>query len=865
MRTLILLSTLFFAVGLSAEERIQLRLLPGTVSDKEAMIFWDKPQDYKQIATYSIFLNGKKVGSSAKNNFKMVSLSANKSYSVRVEATTTKGKVVSDDIHFRTTPKVVTVDATKFGIKGDGKTINTRFLQEAIDGCPEYGEVFIPAGVYITGALFVNKSNISIRLAKGAILKASHNPDHFPMVKTRYEGRAKEAYSSVLNVGKIGEERYQNIKLCGEGVIDNQGSVLADVQTQLKGRMARSHGLPVINCDNVFIEGLTIQNPCTWNVHLLYCNGVTTNNVTLLSDGMGLSNADGWNPDSSSDCYLINSILETHDDHISPKSGSDKEGREVNIPCRNIYISHCHLKHGGGLTIGCEVSGGVEHVYFEDITMENCDRGIHVKSQTTRGGYIKNIVFRDITIERAGSWGISINSWFWVKNHIFNSKGPEEVTVFDSITIENLHIKYADGNPIQIIGMKERPITNVFLKNIVIEESKYKVLLRNCKNVFFEDVSIGERHWVRDYAENIVVDAKTSKEKPFNFTIKMVDPDATYATKALYSNLIRISNEGRYLFGAQDATISGWGWRDDSGRCDIEEITGKLPAFYSWDFMDFTRYNSDNSASERRDRKQTALAFYEGGVNSYCWHYWNPVTQGSFYDTLVPVVSKILPGGSHHDEFKRLLHVIADYNKTLVGKDGEWIPIIFRPWHEFDGSWFWWGARHCTPEEFKALYRFTVTYLRDELGVRNFIYAFSPDCKALTIEQYLERYPGDEYVDIIAMDNYNDFRFGKENPPRAHLKFKMISDYAAQTGKVAAITETGQRNVENHNWFTESLQSSIEGVNLAYVAMWRNGPTNYYIPNKEQGGYEDFMKFISNKRVILGTRKEMQGMYDFWD
>jgi mannan endo-1,4-beta-mannosidase len=116
--------------------------------------------------------------------------------------------------------------------------------------------------------------------------------------------------------------------------------------------------------------------------------------------------------------------------------------------------------------------------------------------------------------------------------------------------------------------------------------------------------------------------------------------------------------------------------------------------------------------------------------------------------------------------------------------------MIFRPYHEFDGDWFWWGKAHCTIEEFKLLWRFTVSYLRDSLDVHNFIYAFSPDCKFNNEAEYLERYPGDEWVDMVGVDDYADFgRDGRYNLERGIKLLKIVSDYAQQTGKLAAFTK----------------------------------------------------------------------------
>ena len=85
------------------------------------------------------------------------------------------------------------------------------------------------------------------------------------------------------------------------------------------------------------------------------------------------------------------------------------------------------------------------------------------------------------------------------------------------------------------------------------------------------------------------------------------------------------------------------------------------------------------------------------------------------------------------------------------------VPVLWRPYHEMNGDWFWWGKSHCTPDEFRALWKFTVSYLRDTAAVHNFIYAFSPDNRFNSEAEFLERYPGDEWVDMVGMDNYGDF------------------------------------------------------------------------------------------------------------
>jgi len=476
-------------------------VLPGTVTADQVVLFWEKPADYQKIKDYRILLDGKEIGRTKQNFFRVTSLSAATAYSVTISPTGKNIESKEGKITFTTTPAGKRHHVKEYGAKGDGKTIDTKAIQAAIDECSPYGVVDIPKGEYIVGALFVEKDNITIELAKGAVLKAVIDLDAFPVVKTRYEGRERDAYSSVLNIGSLGEKRSKNIRICGQGTIDNQGSILANMQIEARDRSSRSHGLPIINCDDVSIDGITVTNPCTWNVHPIYCKGVTTIEATMLSDKMGLSNADGWNPDSSKDCYLINSVLECHDDHVAIKSGTDAEGRRVGIPSENIFVYHCLFKHGGGIAVGSEMSGGVRNVWFEDLVIENSDRGFHVKSRPGRGGVVENIHFRNIVVERTGRWGISVDMWYYVQEHITGSRKPEEIPTFRGITFENILIKSAQGNPIQVIGLEENPITNILFKNVTIEKNDGEVVLRNCRNITFENVRIKDKHWANNHFE----------------------------------------------------------------------------------------------------------------------------------------------------------------------------------------------------------------------------------------------------------------------------------------------------------------------------------------------------------------------------
>lgn len=347
-----------------------------------------------------------------------------------------------------------------------------------------------------------------------------------------------------------------------------------------------------------------------------------------------------------------------------------------------------------------------------------------------------------------------------------------------------------------------------------------------------------------------------SQKKP-----ELIDVKATEETKALYHNLHELSKK-HILFGHQHATEYGHGWRGDSNRSDVKSVTGSHPAVIGVDFGGLSgRPDSMIEKTKGLLRKNIAETYDRGGVTTVSWHFSNPASPGGFYwrdSVSAQAVKLIIPGGSHHEKYKTILGNIAGLAKSTRGSDGKLVPMIFRPYHEFDGDWFWWGRAHCTIEEFKTLWRFTVTYLRDSLGVHNFIYAFSPDNIFFTETQFLERYPGDEWVDMVGMDNYGDFgRDGKYNLEAGIKKLKIVSDYAIKAGKLAAFTETGLESIPNTTWWTGVLLKTLrqEKMQFSYVLVWRNdvtSPTHYYAPFPGQVSEADFIKFYNDPYTLFG-------------
>ena len=347
----------------------------------------------------------------------------------------------------------------------------------------------------------------------------------------------------------------------------------------------------------------------------------------------------------------------------------------------------------------------------------------------------------------------------------------------------------------------------------------------------------------------------------------LIDPKATKQTKALYANLKRISKKG-ILFGHQNATEYGHGWSGDEDRSDVKSVVGSHPAVIGVDFNGIALPRSPEAAKAGAARLRKAIVdqYDRGGAITACCHLSNPVTGGNF--NAQPgdpdSVKELLPGGAHHEQFKKILANVAEFAKSCRGKDGNLVPIIFRPWHEFDGDWFWWGRAHCTVEEFTALYRLTVSELRDANGVHNLVYAFSPDCRFDTEAEFLERYPGDGWVDLVGFDDYADFGRDRYDLVAGLRKLTVVSDYAKRHGKVAAFTETGLESIPNPTWYTETLLKTLKspGLELSYVMVWRNdqrSPTHYYAPFPGHSSAPDFQRFYDDPFTIF--QKDLRSIY----
>ena len=301
-------------------------------------------------------------------------------------------------------------DASAYGARGDGKTVDTAAIQKAIDAAAKAGNgvvVFKP-GVYLSGALFL-KSRMELRLDEGVEIRGVQDLAAYPVMQTRVAGIEMQWPSALLNV--YGQS---HVKIGGKGTLDGDGKIWWDKYWKMRKEEYEPKGLrwavdydcqrprliQVYKSADVDLKGLTLKRSGFWTVHICYSQRVTVDGLVIRNntDGRGPS-TDGVDIDSSSDVLVAHCDIDCNDDAICLKAGRDADGLRVNRPTEKIRIYDNTVRGGAaGVTIGSETSGGIREVEVKGLTVLSAvPAGILFKSASTRGGTMENITISNVT------------------------------------------------------------------------------------------------------------------------------------------------------------------------------------------------------------------------------------------------------------------------------------------------------------------------------------------------------------------------------------------------------------------------------------------------------------------------------------
>jgi polygalacturonase len=314
------------------------------------------------------------------------------------------------EVGAKTTPTAKTIfAATKYGVVGDGKTLNTQALQQAIDAAAKKGGVVtLTPGQYLTGSIFLKKG-VTLQLDKGAVLLGSQSLKDYPEIPSRIAGVEMTWPAALINI--LDQD---NVAITGQGTVDGQGQPFWEKYWAMrkdydpKGLRwivdydaKRPRTLLVSNSSNVTLKGITLQRAGFWTVHILYSRHVTADGLVIRNNigGHGPS-TDGIDIDSSSYILVQNCDIDCNDDNFCLKAGRDWDGLRVNRPTEYILIRDCVAGAGDGLfTCGSETSGSIRHVIARGLRAKGTKYGIRLKSATNRGGIVEDIVVENIVMD----------------------------------------------------------------------------------------------------------------------------------------------------------------------------------------------------------------------------------------------------------------------------------------------------------------------------------------------------------------------------------------------------------------------------------------------------------------------------------
>ena len=329
---------------------------------------------------------------------------------------------------------------------------------------------------------------------------------------------------------------------------------------------------------------------------------------------------------------------------------------------------------------------------------------------------------------------------------------------------------------------------------------------------------------------------------------------ASVQTEQLRARLIQLQEKG-IMIGHQDDPFYGTTWKWDLNRSDVKEVCGEYPAVMGFELGQIELDSTMNldGVPFKRMRDEIVAHYLRGGVITISWHAWNPVTGKNAWDPSGNPVKESLQGGAQYAKMQSWLAVVADFLKSLKTPSGQQVPVIFRPWHEMHGGWFWWGKDSCTPSEFQELFRSTVRTLK-AFGVDNCLYCYSPGgSPGETEESYMRFYPGDDYVDMLGIDMYAGTD-REDYINKVKEGFSVITKVARERNKLVCFAETGQRDTTDPQWFTQALWEAIKDIKMSYVLLWRNAwdqKTENFGPAPEKACAEDFRQLYALEKSLF--------------
>ena len=457
---------------------MELKLVTNTA--RSAVLELTESGKFYTESQYDIYVNDEKYMESNKVITSLFDLKPDTDYNVYAVYNGQK----TNEVNIHTKYEFVTLNVRDFGALGDGVHDDTNAIQCAIMACPKDSRVLVPEGEYKVSSVFL-KSDLTLELAKGAVLSAFTERDKFPILpgviesydeKEEYnlgswEGNPLDCFSAIL-CGINAE----NVVITGEGTID--GNTTFENwwnNCKIRNTAWRPRLFFINHCNNVMMHGITVQNSPSWTIHPYFSNHLKFIDVKIKNPANS-HNTDGLDPESCQDVLVLGTYISVGDDCIAIKSGKIYQARKYEIPTSDMTVRQCCMRDGhGAVTVGSEIAAGVKKVHITDCLFMNTDRGLRVKTRRGRGklSVLDDISFENIDMDNVMTPFV-VNSFYFCdpdgKTNYVGSKEPLPVDdrtpsikrlTFRNIKASNCHVAGA-----YIYGLPESKIEKLTFENI---------------------------------------------------------------------------------------------------------------------------------------------------------------------------------------------------------------------------------------------------------------------------------------------------------------------------------------------------------------------------------------------------------------
>ncbi|MCR4699964.1 MAG: glycoside hydrolase family 28 protein [Bacteroidaceae bacterium] len=418
--------------------------------------------------------------------------------------------ILKNIVGAKQSPDQKTVSIVQFGAKGNGKNDCKPAFDKAMKKAEKTKgglHIVVPKGVYYINGPINLVSNIVLEIQQDAVLKFSDNPDSYPLVETSWEGTYVMNYSPFI-YGK----GLSDVSIIGNGTIDGnaletfgkwkpEGKQTADqmlsremnhkelpVKERVfgKGHFLRPQMIQFFMCKNVTVDGLKMTNSPFWCLHLLQVDNAIVKNLSFKANK--ILNNNGVTLEYASNILVEGCHFCNVDDNVVVKCGRDNDGWTTNIPSRNIVVRKCQFKGLHAFVCGSEVSAGIQDVFVEDCSFAGyCKRGFYIKTNPDRGGYVRNIYINNCEFGEVYDllFVTSVYSGEGLRNNYFSD-------VHD-IHVRNVRCKKARNAAFVLQGSAVRPVYNVSLNNVEVDEAKHAFTFDYTKNIEISNTRVGEK------------------------------------------------------------------------------------------------------------------------------------------------------------------------------------------------------------------------------------------------------------------------------------------------------------------------------------------------------------------------------------